>query len=138
RVGSTRSPLWRHGGVVFGPHPRDFSVDVPKKMKNSALKFALTEKAKANDLVVIDAIEFKAPKTKEGVALVKKLDCAAAKRVLILVDKMGEDLVRALSNIANIAVAPAKDVTTYDILAANKVVITKEGLAQLTKRVKAG
>ncbi|MGE5309075.1 MAG: 50S ribosomal protein L4 [Deltaproteobacteria bacterium] len=138
RVGSTRSPLWRHGGVVFGPHPRDFSFSIPKKMKNSALRFVLSEKAKTNNLIVLDGLEFKAPKTKEGVALVTKLEVAGSKRVLVLVHKMEDTVMRTLGNIDNIMIVPAADVTTYDILVANKVVITKEGLAQLTKRIKAG
>ena len=137
RVGSTRSPLWRHGGVTFGPHPRDFSFEVPKKMKTNALKFVLTEKVKSNDLIVVDTLAFKAPKTKEGVSFMTTLELGSSPRVLILVGKMDESIKRAMGNIGNVTVEPATNVTTYEILAATKVVITKDGLKQLTDRIKA-
>jgi large subunit ribosomal protein L4 len=136
RVGSTRSPLWRHGGVVFGPHPRDFSFSISKKTKISALKFALTAKVKANELIVVDAIEFKTPKAKEGAAMLAKLDAAKAKRVLVLVEKIGGDIERALGNIGNVGLGVASCATTYDILSANRVIITKGGLKGLIERVK--
>ena len=137
RVGSTRSPLWRHGGVTFGPHPRDFSFEIPKKMKTNALKFVLSEKVKTNDFIVVDTVAFKAPKTKEGASFMKNLDICCSPRVLVLVHKMEEQVKRALGNIGNVTVEPATNATTYQILAASKIVITKEGLKQLTDRIKA-
>jgi large subunit ribosomal protein L4 len=137
RAGSTRSPLWRHGGVTFGPHPRDFSVDVPKKMKNSALRFALTEKARTGDLIVLEALSFAEPKTKQGVQLLSKLELRSGTKVLVLVEKFEANLKRALGNIRGVGMDLAANATTYEVLAANKLVITKDGLAQLTKRIKA-
>ncbi len=134
RVGSTRSPLWRHGGVVFGPHPRDFSFSVPRRMKNAALRFALSEKARTNALIVVDALNFAAPKTKEGAALLKNLELKG--RVLVLVEKMEPALKRALGNIGTVTLDTALNATTYDVLAANAVIITKDGLEGLTKRIK--
>lgn len=137
RVGSTRSPLWRHGGVTFGPHPRDFSFSIPRKMKSAALKFALSEKVKTNDFVVVDNLSFEAPKTKEGISFLKKLELASSARILVLVEKIDDNLKRALGNIPNIVMEPAVNAATYDILAAHKVLITTSGLKQLTKRIKA-
>jgi large subunit ribosomal protein L4 len=138
RVGSTRSPLWRHGGVTFGPHPRDFSFSVPKKMKACALMFALSEKAKEDRLIVLDELTFKVAKTKEGILLLKNLMLDRDTNVLILVDKMEDNLKRVLDNLATVRLGLAVNATTYDVLAANKVIITKDGLTQLTKRLKAG
>ena len=138
RVGSIRSPLWRHGGVVFGPHPRDFSFDVPKKMKEQALKFALSEKARANELIVVDAINFASPKTKEGAKLLKSLSASDAGKILVLVDKTEMVAKRVFGNIASVRIALAKDTNTYEVLAANKVIVTTSGLNELTGRLKSG
>jgi large subunit ribosomal protein L4 len=138
RVGSIRSPRWRHGGVVFGPHPRDFSFDVPKKMKDQALKFALSEKARTNDLIVVEAISFTAPKTKEGAKLLKNLNAADVRNVLVLVEKSEAVVKRVFGNIANVRLDLAKDVNTYEVLEARKVIVTKAGLTELTGRLKSG
>jgi large subunit ribosomal protein L4 len=135
RVGSIRSPLWRHGGVVFGPHPRDFSFSVPKKMKNSALIFALSEKAKTDGVIVLDEFSFKAAKTKEGIGLLKNLGLSRDTKVLILLDKFTSEFKRVLSNVVNVSLELVTNVTTYEILDAKKIVITKEGLGLLTKRI---
>lgn len=137
RVGSTRSPLWRHGGVTFGPHPRDFSFSVPRRMKQSALSFVLTEKAKAGDLIVLDTLAFGSPKTKEGAGLLKTLALSGDTRILVLVEKIEDNLRRAMGNIGNVLLGTAVNATTYDVLLAGKVIITKDGLRQLTKRIKA-
>jgi large subunit ribosomal protein L4 len=136
RVGSTRSPLWRHGGVTFGPHPRDFSFDVPKKMKKSALSYALSEKARTSDLIVLDTMLFASAKTKQGAALLKNLALTGDCKILVLVDKFTDSIKRALGNIGNVAMELAQNVTTYEILSATKIVITRDGLNQLTKRIK--
>ena len=138
RVGSIRSPLWRHGGVVFGPHPRDFSFDVPKKMKIQALKYALTEKARTNDLIVVDSIPSGSLKTKDGVAFLKNISVAGTKHVLMLVEKSEPAIKRVFGNIANLRMDLAKDVNTYEVLTAKKVIVTKAGLNELTGRLKSG
>lgn len=141
RVGSTRSPLWRHGGVVFGPHPRDYSYLLPQKIRNSALKAALNAKIKENNLVVLDDFTLLNPKTKEAVSIFSnlKLNPKVAKRsfsVLLLTHKANEILKKAAGNIEFLSVNVASNTHAYEVMTHTKVVITKEGLDILTKRLK--
>jgi large subunit ribosomal protein L4 len=137
RVGSIRSPLWRHGGVIFGPHPRDFSYTLPKKMKNLALKYVLSQKVKENNFIVVDKFAIEQPKTKEVVRILSnfKID-AKNKNVLLLLDKIDENSKRATANINFLHVKLAKNVHTYEVLAARKLIITNTGLKELIERLK--
>ncbi len=136
RVGSTRSPLWRHGGVVFGPHPRDFSYSIPKKIKETALKSVLSAKAKENRLIVIDELTIAAPKTKafSGILRNLKID-TRGKKILLILSKADETVKKACKNIACLNVDLAAKVNTYEVLAADKVIATKSSLQDLTKRI---
>ncbi len=137
RVGSIRSPLWRHGGVIFGPHPRDFSYTLPKKMKDSALKYVLTQKVKEDNFIVLDNLEIEKPKTREVVKILSnfKID-GKSKNVLLLMDKVDENLKKAFANINFLHVNLAKNVHTYEVLAAHKLLITIVGLKELSERLK--
>jgi large subunit ribosomal protein L4 len=104
RVGSTRSPLWRHGGVVFGPHPRDFSYEVPQKIKALALKTSLNTRLKENNFMILDEFKVESPKTKLAVRVLTNLKLFSAKikkehKVLFLTHKLDVDLKKALKNI---------------------------------------
>lgn len=141
RVGSTRSPLWRHGGVVFGPHPRDFSYTLPDKIKAVALKSSLNAKVKENNLIVLDEFKLESPKTKEAVKVFANLKVNGSKdkkpsRVLLLLGKAIENANTALRNIDFLKFSLASDTNVYDVLAHKKLVITKDGLTQLTNRLK--
>ncbi len=141
RVGSTRSPLWRHGGVVFGPHPRDFSYEIPQKIKALALKTGLNAKVKENNLMVLDEFKIEAPKTKLAVKVLTNLKLFSPKtkqenKVLFLTDKLGADLKAALKNISFLTVDLAKDCHVYEVMNNRKLLITKAGLADLTERLK--
>ncbi|MFA5063181.1 MAG: 50S ribosomal protein L4 [Candidatus Omnitrophota bacterium] len=141
RVGSTRSPLWRHGGVVFGPHPRDFSYTLPDKIKNVALKSSLNAKVKENNLIVLDEFKLENSKTKEAMKLFTNLKINSSKdkkssRVLFLLDKSTGDEKLALRNIDFLKFTLATDTNVYEVLAHKKLVITKDGLTQLTNRLK--
>jgi len=140
RVGSTRSPLWRHGGVVFGPHPRDFSVTLPQKIRNLALKSVLSAKVKENNLIVLDEFKVESPKTKLAAKVFDNLKIHPSKKdkfdVLFLMTKLSKEISRPLSNIDFVNIGLAKDANTYEVLAHKKVLITKEGLRQLTERLK--
>ncbi|MFH0856249.1 MAG: 50S ribosomal protein L4 [Candidatus Omnitrophota bacterium] len=141
RVGSTRSPLWRHGGVVFGPHPRDFSYTLPDKIKNLALKSSLNAKVKELNLIVLDELKLENSKTKEAAKLFfnLKLNCLKdrkSSRVLLLLDKAAGNVKLALRNIDFLRFNLASDTNVYEVLAHKKLVITKDGLAQLTNRLK--
>jgi large subunit ribosomal protein L4 len=137
RVGSIRSPLWRHGGVIFGPHPRDFSYNIPVKMKSLALKFALSEKAKDNNLILVDALSVANPKTKDFVKILKALKAGPGeKNVLVVSDKFDENVKKASANADFAKLELAVNIHTFEVLKARKVVITKDGLRELIKRLK--
>ncbi|MBM3245217.1 MAG: 50S ribosomal protein L4 [Candidatus Omnitrophica bacterium] len=140
RHGSIRSPLWRHGGVVFGPHPRDFSYALPKKIKTLALKSSLNAKVKENNLIVLDAFELDKPKSKEAarVFLNLKLNGKDKKdaRKLLLLEKIDNKLLLALRNIDLLDINVTGNTNAMEVLSSKKVIITKDGLADLVKRLK--
>lgn len=136
RHGSIRSPLWRHGGVVFGPHPRDFSYPLPKKLKLLALKSALCAKIKENNFMVLDSFKLETPKTKEAAKIFSHLKVVPKKSVLLLLDKMDNSLKLALHNIGFLNVNLAKDTHTHEVLAHRQLIMTKDALDVLTKRLK--
>ena len=141
RVGSIRSPLWRHGGVIFGPHPRDFYYKLPNKIKLLALKSSLNAKVKENNFIVLDSLKLEKPKTKEANRIFSNLKVVSQKDnkpalALLLLDKLDENLKRALRNIGFLSVNLAKDTHAYEILAHRKVIITKEGLKGIIHRFK--
>ena len=141
RVGSIRSPLWRHGGVIFGPHPRDFYYKLPNKIKLLALKSSLNAKVKENNFIVLDTLKLEKPKTKEANKIFSNLKVVSQKDnkpvpTLLLLDKLDENLKRALRNIGFLSVNLAKDTHAYEVLAHRKVIITKEGLKGIIHRFK--
>lgn len=135
RHGSIRSPLWRHGGVVFGPHPRDFSYSLPKKLKLIALRSALCAKVKENNFTVLDSFKLESNKTKEAAKIFSHLKIAPKKSVLLLLDKMDNNVKLALHNIGFLNVNLAKDTNPYEVLAHQQLIITKDALDVLTKRL---
>lgn len=140
RAGSTRSPLWRHGGVVFGPHPRDFSYELPQKIKNAALKSSLNAKVNEKSLIVLDDLRLENPKTKDLVKILTNLKIdpkkAKANNVLLLVKEFDKTLEKASNNIEFLNLNVAKDTNVYEVINSRKLIITKEGLTQLCKRLK--
>lgn len=139
RVGSTRSPLWRHGGVVFGPHPRDFSYPVPDKIKNLALKSSLNEKLNENNIIVVDEMKFEKAKTKEAARVFSNLkvkDAGKTNGALLLLHKMDNNLKLALRNLGFLDFDLASNTHAYEVLSHKKLIITKEGLSDLTGRLK--
>lgn len=141
RVGSTRSPLWRHGGVVFGPHPRDFSYELPQKIKALALKTSLNLKLKEDNFMILDDFKIDLPKTKNAVKVFTDLKLFAAKdkkakKVLFLTRKLDPQLKQALKNISFLSVDLVSDCHAYEVMNNRKLLITKAGLADLTQRLK--
>ena len=146
RVGSIRSPLWRHGGIIFGPHPRDFSYTIPVKIKNLALKSSLNAKINENNFIVLDNFKIEQPKTKEAVKILSNLKIGRVKdkkssktktiKALLLSDKLDKNLRLALRNIDFLSINRAQDTHAYEVLAANKLIVTKDGLRELTNRLK--
>ncbi len=146
RVGSIRSPLWRHGGIIFGPHPRDFSYTIPVKIKNLALKSSLNAKINENNFIVLDNFKIEQPKTKEAVKILSNLKIGRLKdkknsktktiKALLLSDKLDKNLRLALRNIDFLTINRAQDTNAYEVLAANKLIVTRDGLRELTNRLK--
>lgn len=141
RVGSTRSPLWRHGGVIFGPHPRDFSVRLPKKIKLLALKSSLNIKVKEDSFMILDNFKLDNHKAKDAVKIFSNLKILSKKNkknynILLLLDKIDNNLKLALRNIGYLTTNLAKDTHAYEIIKAHKLIITKKGLEELSHRLK--
>jgi len=136
RVGSIRSPLWRHGGVIFGPHPRDYSIKLPQKMRVLALKSALSIKLNEDNFIVLDNFKLNNVKTKEAAKIFSNLKIKPEKKVLLLLDRIDGGVQLAARNINTLNVGLVKDTNTYEVMCCHKLVITHEGLIELTKRLK--
>ena len=128
RQGSTRSPQWRHGGVVFAPKPRDYTIRVNKKVKRLAMKSALSSKVEGNELIVFDALNIEAPKTKEMVKVLKAVD--VSKALIVLADK--DDAVeRASANIEGVKTTLVGTLNVYEILKYEKLILTKASVEKI-------
>ncbi len=133
RAGSYKSPVWRGGGIVFGPKPRSYSKSVNKKVLDLALRRAFTERLDAGEVIVTDAFDVAAPKTKEVVALLNGLQ--AGDDVLVLVNEMSPNLEMAARNLPGVEVMKVSAVNTYFMLLFKKVVITKDAVEALGGRI---
>ncbi len=133
RAGSTRSPIWKGGGTTFGPKPRDYSYSLPKKAKKIALKSVLSMKLAEKQLLIVDALKLKEPKTKEFMALIKNLKLDSA---LIVDQHDNKNLFLAARNIPKTKVIDVSQVTVYDVLNYNWLVLTKKAFDSLTERLK--
>lgn len=134
RHGSIRSPLWKKGGIVYGPHPRDFSYSVPQKVRQGALRETLNAKYQDKNLVCID--DFKKPfaKTKEFAAILKNLSLRG--KVLALLDGCDPSVQRVSRNIPFFNLMRSQDVNAYDILRHKKILVTKTAFNNLLERIK--
>lgn len=129
RQGSIRAPQWIKGGVVFAPKSRDFSKDMNKKAKTAALISALSKKVADGELVVVDSLTVKEGKTKEMVAFQKalKLD----KTAVIVMDNDDIGVIRAAQNIQTLSTLPVAQISTYEVVANAKVVVTKAAIQKI-------
>ena len=118
-----RAPQFRHGGVVFAPKPRDFYISVPKKVRRLAFKSALTSKLNAEEIIVVDELSLTEAKTKEMAKVLKNLK--ADRKALVVLPERDENVVRAAANLAEAKTAYVNTLNVYDILNANKLVLTK-------------
>lgn len=132
RVGSNRSPLWRGGGVVFGPKPRSYAYKVPKKVRRLALKMALSSKLANGQLLILDQYPFEAPKTKEFVKVLENLQVDKALFIIA-----GEDEVLTLSsrNVPYIQVMRTEGLNVYDILKYDYLVVFQPAISQIEERL---
>ena len=128
RQGSIRAPQWIKGGIVFAPKPRDYRVSVPKSMRKVAMKSALTSKVQENQMIVLDSLNFEAPKTKNIVAMLKALE---ANKALIITAESNEVVYKSARNIQGINIIPANNINVYDLLKYEKLIITKEAVSKI-------
>ncbi len=129
RIGSIRAPHWRGGGVVHGPVPKDYSLEMPKKMKRKALLSALTSKYKDKEVLVLKDLNFKEEKTKEGAKFLKALELNG--RILIVTDSVGQKEKLVLRNLPKVDLTSAKELNTYRVFNNKKVLFTKSAVEAL-------
>jgi len=121
RAGSNRSPLWRGGSVTFGPQPRDYAPQIPRKLKRLAISSALNARAADGDLIVVESLEMDAPRTKSIVEFVKAVE--AGGNVIVLTDGLKRDFYMSARNVPGVIVRPWGEASAYDILWADLVVV---------------
>ncbi|MBI4686119.1 MAG: 50S ribosomal protein L4 [Nitrospirae bacterium] len=127
RAGGSRSPLWRSGGTVFGPQPRDYSYGMPKQAKRLSLKMALSAKLADGEIVFIDAISMEKPKTKEIVSLIKRLGLDG-QSLLIIIPEHSKTVKLSAMNIPEVSVMRAADLNAYNVISHDRILITKEAV----------
>ena len=128
RQGSIRAPQWIKGGVVFAPKPRDYRMSIPKSMKRVAMVSALTSKVQNNEMVVLENLDFEAPKTKQVVNMLKAFE---AKKTLIITAESNENVYKSARNIEGVAVLPVNNINVYDLLKYPTVMVTKDAVTKI-------
>ena len=129
RHGSIRSPIWRGGGTVFGPHPRKYGFSLPKKVRRLAMKSALSSRVKSNDILVLDSLDMSVPKTKEMVKILSNLNID--KKALIVTAEYNENVFKSARNIPYVTQLKADKLNVYDVLNHQKLIITKDAVAKI-------
>jgi large subunit ribosomal protein L4 len=133
RVGSKQSPIWRGGGVVFGPRPRSFRKDINKKTRKLALRKALSERFKSGEVVVIDQVQFDKPKTKDVLQLLDQLKVDGT--ALIVTGEVNTNAQLSARNIPYVDVTTSATLSTYDTLKYDCIILTKDALSGLESRL---
>jgi large subunit ribosomal protein L4 len=133
RAGSFASPLWRGGGVVFGPKPRDFAKKVGRKTKQLALRKALSERLRAGDVVLVDDLKLDTPKTKDFVGVLSALELKGS--ALFVAQSTDKNLSMASRNVPNISLTTSESLNTYDVLRPDKLVFTRGAFEQVEARL---
>lgn len=129
RAGSSRSPIWRGGGVVFGPTPRSYSYKVPRKSRRLAIKSVLSQKVLDNELIVVDALELETPKTKEFRAILNNLEVDS--KVLLVLEDTNENIFKSARNMTNVKVVSSDNVSVLDVVAHDYLLVTQTALEEL-------
>ena len=131
RSGSSRSPVWVGGGIVFGPHPRDYSYSMPRKKGRIALCSALSSKLKDKNLIILDSFGIKDGKTKEVVSLLRRLNVSGS--TMIVCDSQNEFVYRGARNLPGIVVMDVVQINVYDLLKFKNLIITKDGVEKVAE-----
>ncbi len=129
RAGTNRSPIWRGGGVVFGPRPRDYSYSMHRKAKKVALQSALLSKLKDNEVILIDKFEFDSPSTKKMANLLKSIGIKES--CLIVISELNDTIWKSSRNIYNLKIRVVSDLNAYDVIKYKKLLIVKDALDNL-------
>lgn len=137
RAGSIRSPLWRGGGVAFGPQPKDWHYRLPRKMKNLALAASLNAKVNEKKLAVIDELKLESHKTKELVNILKNLKLNNKKLIIVPQDP-DVNIKRAARNIDDVCLLRAEDLNAYQILVSDTVLVEKKAMESIEKKLSEG
>jgi len=135
RHSSIRSPLWRHGGVVFGPHPRDFSVSLPQKIRREALRSSLNAKIAVGKMSLVERFHILTPKTKEFSKSLKAFK-ADGVRILCVIDAITDNIRRAAGNIGKLYLTDPSSLNALDVVNAERILISRDSLKNITKRLK--
>jgi large subunit ribosomal protein L4 len=131
-VGSIRSPLWRHGGTTHGPQPRDYSYEIPRKVKKLAMRVALSQKLRASSVLVLDAVSVGEPKTKRVAELLGRLGLEGTK-TLIVEESGNTNLRLAARNHPRVKVVAPTALSVYDVLWTDRLVLTRGAAGKLTE-----
>ncbi len=134
RAGSIRSPIWRGGGVVFGPRVEHSLKKIPKKMKQKAILGMLSDKVKKNKMIILDKLEIDKPKTKQMVSILEKLPISES--VLLLLQNNNENIKKSTRNIPNVKILQIDCLNVLDLLRYNSLILTKEGVKRIEERYK--
>ncbi len=136
RAGSSRSPLWKKGGIVFGPHPRDYSYQLPQRMKKKALICSLNSRLNDNLVKILEELTVDSGKTKDFLNIIRSL--SLENKTLFVCDSPKESVVRSSRNIKNVNLKRPETINALDILLHKNIVITKKALGELTARLQKG
>ncbi len=129
RVGSSRNPIWRHGGIVFGPKPRSYKYTLPKKVRRLAMKSVLSDKVQENKLIVVDKFDLEAPKTKVMVDALKALNVTG--KALVVTGETNENVYKSARNIEGVRPVKADFMSVYDIINCRTLVLTQDAVARI-------
>ena len=135
RQGSIRAPQWRGGGVALGPVPRDYSIKMNRKERKLALKSALTYKALANEIIVVDKIDVNVPKTKEMLALLESFDLHD-KKVIIISEELTENVILASRNLQNVLIMEPNEINVLDIVNADYLLASVNAIKEIEEALK--
>jgi len=133
RAGSNRSPLWYHGGITFGPQPRDYCWELPKKIRQQALRCAFSAKLADNEMVVLDALKLSGIKTKEMAGVLKNLKLSG--RTTFILDKVDDTVRLSGRNLESLRILNLQNVNTYDGLDCDHLLMTRDAVTQIEERL---
>jgi large subunit ribosomal protein L4 len=134
RHGSIRSPIWKGGGVTFGPRPVKSRLKINQQGKKKVMAAVVARKLKAGEFIVLDSFELSTPKTKEVIVTLKALNLAG-KKLLIITDAKNDFFTKATRNLRDVSVASAKDINVYELMIHDRVLVTKKAMEEMIRRI---